>query len=473
MQPPLPPDEVRELVCSCLHRDPVAADLRCSLFVAAAQSYRRDSVLRPYPARYIRDTDTKEFDELLSDVSSLPGVRELVRLRPGEADHHLALTHWLLSSKSFAVKTLQKDEYVKLCNLTEISAAPHQYVKLYNLTEISAAPHQYVKLCNLKEISAAPHQYVKLYNLTEISAAPHQYVKLCNLTEISAAPHQYVKLYNLTEISAAPHQYVKLCNLTEISAAPHQYVKLCNLTEISAAPHQYVKLCNLTEISAAPHQYVKLCNLTESEGISTPVPDFLFELEYCDQMNVKFEKTRAGRDLLYAFHGSRLENFHSIIHNGLHCHLNKTSLFGEGTYLTSDLSMAVLYSPHGNGWRDSLLGPLLSCVAMCEVIDHPDVKCQVKRKDSETIDRQRSRARNSEGGEVPQKYFVVTNNQLLRVKYLLVYSQRRHLSRHSRGRSWPVRHHFAIMMSLYLLLLIFIGAFNSTTFLSFWNRLFR
>ncbi|CAB1322634.1 unnamed protein product [Coregonus sp. 'balchen'] len=280
MQPPLPLDAVRELVCSCLHRDPVAADLRCSLFVAAAQNYKRDSVLRPYPPRYIRDTDTKDFDELLSDVSSLPGVRELVRLRPGEADHHLALTHWVLSSKSFAVKTLQKDE-----------------------------------------------------------------------------------------------------------------------------------------------------------------------LEYCDQMNAKFEKTRAGRDLLYAFHGSRLENFHSIIHNGLHCHLNKTSLFGEGTYLTSDLGMAVLYSPHGNGWRDSLLGPLLSCVAMCEVIDHPDVKCQVKRKDSETIDRQRSRARNSEGGEVPQK--------------------------HSRGRSWPVRHHFAIMMSLYLLLLIFIGAFNSTTFLSFWNRLFR
>lgn len=49
--------------------------------------------------------------------------------------------------------------------------------------------------------------------------------------------------------------------------------------------------------------------------------------------------------------------------------------------------------------------------------------------DSAIIDRQRSRAKNSEGGDVPQKYFVVTNNQLLRVKYLLVYSQRRHLSR--------------------------------------------
>lgn len=58
----------------------------------------------------------------------------------------------------------------------------------------------------------------------------------------------------------------------------------------------------------------------------------------------------------------------------------QTSLFGEGTYLTSDLSMAFLYSPHGNGWCDSVLGPVLSCIALCEIIDHPDVKCQIKKK---------------------------------------------------------------------------------------------
>lgn len=64
MQPPLPPEAVRELVCSCLHRDPVAADLRCSLFVAAAQNYKRDSLLRPFPPRYI-SSDNKDFEELV------------------------------------------------------------------------------------------------------------------------------------------------------------------------------------------------------------------------------------------------------------------------------------------------------------------------------------------------------------------------------------------------------------------------
>ncbi|XP_061451517.1 protein mono-ADP-ribosyltransferase PARP16 isoform X2 [Rhineura floridana] len=180
--------------------------------------------------------------------------------------------------------------------------------------------------------------------------------------------------------------------------------------------------------STSKQEYKKIQELTGAPSVPVPAPDFLFEISYCSQMNARFEESKAGRDLIYAFHGSRLENFHSIVHNGLQCHLNRTSLFGEGTYLTSDLSLALLYSPHGLGWQRSVMGPILSCVAVCEIIDHPDVKCQVKKKDSKEIDRKRARVRNSEGGDVPQKYFVVTNNQLIRVKYLLVYSQKQHRS---------------------------------------------
>ncbi|XP_023418012.1 protein mono-ADP-ribosyltransferase PARP16 isoform X3 [Cavia porcellus] len=180
----------------------------------------------------------------------------------------------------------------------------------------------------------------------------------------------------------------------------------------------------LTIHSTGKAEFEKIQQLTGSPHTPVPVPDFLFEIEYFNPANAKFYETKGERDLIYAFHGSRLENFHSIIHNGLHCHLNKTSLFGEGTYLTSDLSLALIYSPHGHGWQHSLLGPILSCVAVCEVIDHPDVKCQTKKKDSKELDRSRVRIKHSEGGDIPPKYFVVTNNQLLRVKYLLVYSQK-------------------------------------------------
>ncbi|XP_053573551.1 protein mono-ADP-ribosyltransferase PARP16 isoform X2 [Bombina bombina] len=217
-------------------------------------------------------------------------------------------------------------------------------------------------------------------------------------------------------------------------------------------------------------KYEEIRILAGSSNLALPTPDFLFEIEYCEKLNTKFQETRGERDLLYALHGSRLENFHSILHNGLHCHLNKTSLFGEGTYLTSDLSIALLYSPHGQGWIHSLLGPALSCVAVCEMIDHPDVKCQAKKKDSSEIDRKRARAKNSEGGDVPEKYFVVTNNQLLRVKYLLVYSQKQP-QRGSRQPSWLSRHLFAVSMTFYLLLLVVIGLSSSKTFTHLWKRL--
>ena len=70
-------------------------------------------------------------------------------------------------------------------------------------------------------------------------------------------------------------------------------------------------------------EFEKIQKLTGTPHTPVPVPDFLFEIEYSDPANAKFYETKGERDLIYAFHGSRLENFHSIIHNGLHCHLNK------------------------------------------------------------------------------------------------------------------------------------------------------
>ena len=53
-------------------------------------------------------------------------------------------------------------------------------------------------------------------------------------------------------------------------------------------------------------------------------------------------------------------------------------MFGEGTYLSSELSVSLLYSQSGEAWSKSCLGAKLACVAVCEMIDGPSVKCQVK-----------------------------------------------------------------------------------------------
>nr|XP_035943101.1 protein mono-ADP-ribosyltransferase PARP16 isoform X10 [Halichoerus grypus] len=182
-----------------------------------------------------------------------------------------------------------------------------------------------------------------------------------------------------------------------------------------------------------------------------------------DLLQSSGDKDIRARDLVSWILSSKVLTIHSA-------GKSETSLFGEGTYLTSDLSLALIYSPHGLGWQRSLLGPILSCVAVCEVIDHPDVKCQMKKKDSKEIDRRRARIKHSEGGDIPPKYFVVTNNQLLRVKYLLVYSQKQPSSRPSSQLSWFSSHWFTVVLSLYLLLLLIVSAINSSAFQHVWNR---
>ena len=83
-----------------------------------------------------------------------------------------------------------------------------------------------------------------------------------------------------------------------------------------------------------------------------------------------------------------------------------------------------------------MIGDKISCVAVCEILDHPDVKCTVKSMtNNERQNRSRARARNSEGGDVPERYYVVTNNQVVRVKYVLVYAEKKTPARYVKSKN--------------------------------------
>lgn len=59
-----PLNEKRRALCAYIRSDMTAADLRWSLFVAAAQNYKFDSVLRPFPPQFQRD-DVKDIERLV------------------------------------------------------------------------------------------------------------------------------------------------------------------------------------------------------------------------------------------------------------------------------------------------------------------------------------------------------------------------------------------------------------------------
>lgn len=222
------------------------------------------------------------------------------------------------------------------------------------------------------------------------------------------------------------------------------------------------------EVKQSPtaSKFDEITNMTENSH-SFHTPSHIFELKYNEMSNTKFQEVCQDMDILYGYHGSRVENFHSILHNGLHAHLNKTSLFGEGTYLSSDLNVSILYSKFGEGWKHSLLGDKLSCIAVCEIIDHPDVKRSVQG----SRQRSRSRAENSEGGDVPERYFVVTNNQLVRVKYIMVYSSRSGIKKYFFQSLWVFQHPFASLVIVYVFCLLLLGLSRTNGFQQFIKRL--
>ncbi|XP_051176079.1 protein mono-ADP-ribosyltransferase PARP16 [Leptopilina boulardi] len=168
----------------------------------------------------------------------------------------------------------------------------------------------------------------------------------------------------------------------------------------------------------------------------------------------KWQTAARGHATFYAYHGSRLDNFHSILHYGLQQNMCKNPLFGNGIYLSSELGVSLPYSPVGYGWGGSLLGSKMSCVALCELINHPGVK----RGDS--AEKGRSVIPDAVGGKVPNKYYVVTNSDLVRIRYLLVYSQEFNSSRESNKTgvlAWFRKHKLLTFVLGYVVLLASVG----------------
>lgn len=54
-------------------------------------------------------------------------------------------------------------------------------------------------------------------------------------------------------------------------------------------------------------------------------PNFIFEVVHSAERERKFEQLQGTRKTFHAYHGSRFDNFYSILHNGLNAHLNKVN----------------------------------------------------------------------------------------------------------------------------------------------------
>eukprot|EP00736_Rhodelphis_marinus_P010384 Rmarinus@m.20111 len=184
----------------------------------------------------------------------------------------------------------------------------------------------------------------------------------------------------------------------------------------------------------------------------------------------QFEQMLEKYGCIAAFHGSKAENWYPILHRGLrnlsNSPLRRTAAaFGEGIYLSEELKVSLGYSNQTHMWTKSLLGDKIGIVAVCEVINHPDIRHGRRRTDEET----------------PETYLIVERDELVRVTQLLVYitGMPRALTEVRTGgvsatvdriRQLGRRHGFKAIIVAYLVILIVAAALRSRAVWRFIRR---
>ncbi|KAJ1521586.1 hypothetical protein ONE63_003238 [Megalurothrips usitatus] len=214
--------------------------------------------------------------------------------------------------------------------------------------------------------------------------------------------------------------------------------------------------------------------LQKAPGKKFARPHFIFAVNHkkTSDKHKRFLELSKSRKTFWGYHGSRLDNFYSILCHGLLSTFSKREIFGTGTYLSSDFTTSVLYSQVGCGWGGSLIGSGLSCTAFCEIVEHPDVVCE--KPDSGTS----KTADDSQCGPVPKEYIIVRNSDLVQIQYLLIHGQNPHpLARRKVNdqsmMSWFGKHKLFTLMLGYVLLLSAVGISNSPTVMRYYRLLLR
>lgn len=115
-----------------------------------------------------------------------------------------------------------------------------------------------------------------------------------------------------------------------------------------------------------------------------------------------------------AFHGSSLENWHSIVSTGMSVNFVRSGgLFGDGLYLSEELSVCLGYMISRATWPSSEFGAQdVACIGAAQVIRHPqDTEVGVEDKTESMT-----------GSAAPPQYVVVRADGLIRLTHLLVYA---------------------------------------------------
>lgn len=123
-----------------------------------------------------------------------------------------------------------------------------------------------------------------------------------------------------------------------------------------------------------------MVRMTQKKKIQKMNSDYQYMLMMEDPQKMKeFHKVRDQYGSFFAFHGSGMENWHSILRKGLLVGSNTKyqttgAAFGQGIYMSPRFSTSWGYSRPGQSWPHSRFGSQnVRLMTICEVAQHPSV----------------------------------------------------------------------------------------------------
>eukprot|EP00049_Salpingoeca_infusionum_P006004 m.100220 g.100220 ORF g.100220 m.100220 type:complete len:247 (+) comp13162_c0_seq1:601-1341(+) len=126
----------------------------------------------------------------------------------------------------------------------------------------------------------------------------------------------------------------------------------------------------------------------------------------------RFMEAKEQYGSFIAYHGTPVENLYSILNNGFCGSFSRTQLFGPGTYCSTDLSVCTNFAPTLVLPWQRQLGQRISCICVCEIVNHPEVK-KPGQVAMETASQTMPSA-------IPKHYIIVPNDDHIRLSAVIL-----------------------------------------------------
>jgi poly [ADP-ribose] polymerase 16 len=145
-----------------------------------------------------------------------------------------------------------------------------------------------------------------------------------------------------------------------------------------------------------------------------------------------FEHMCETHGSVYAYHGSKLSNWYSIVHNGLQNmsgtkHMSSGAIYGRGAYFATELNVSRMFTQGAqySGWSGAQhvgMPEYLEVVGCYQIALNPmHVKKRIEETKMAPTKRSGGKHKSRTHDSVPQKYIVCDDTKYVKLKYLLVW----------------------------------------------------